>query len=135
MYAKAYLEPTRTSMVELLCENKKKNFIVDVRLGSKYASCIGFTVEKVYRMSIFTWYGQSRLRKFVIVFLFLELIKSMLIKLFMMEVSIIKKPVHWFAMQMNGLGSMCNLLSSFLLLLTSWIHSDFWIKTQQVEWE
>ena len=48
MYAVAYLEPSRTSMVELLCKNHKKAL-----LGSKYASVIGFTVEKVYRMSIF----------------------------------------------------------------------------------
>ena len=31
----------------------QKSFAVDVRLGSKYASGIGFTVEKAYRMSIF----------------------------------------------------------------------------------
>ena len=30
-----------------------ESFIVDVRLGSKYASSIGLTVEKVYAMSIF----------------------------------------------------------------------------------
>ena len=30
----------------------QENFIVDVRLGSKYASGIGFTVEKVHTMSI-----------------------------------------------------------------------------------
>ena len=48
----AHLQPSRTSTVELLWENKKK-FILDVRLGSKYASGISFTVEKLYRMSIF----------------------------------------------------------------------------------
>ena len=48
----AHLQPSRTSTVELLWENKK-NFILDVRLGSKYASGISFTVEKVYRMSVF----------------------------------------------------------------------------------
>ena len=42
-------------------EESQESFIVDVRLGSKYASGIGFTVEKLYRMSIFIWYGQSRL--------------------------------------------------------------------------
>ena len=31
----------------------QESFIVDVQLGSKYASGIGITVEKVYRMSIF----------------------------------------------------------------------------------
>ena len=35
-------------------QKSQESFIVDVRLGSKYASSIGFTVEKVYRMSIFT---------------------------------------------------------------------------------
>ena len=42
-------------------EESQEGFIVDVWLGSKYASGIGFTVEKIYRMSIFIWYGQSRL--------------------------------------------------------------------------
>ena len=32
----------------------QENFIADVRLGAKYASGIGFTAEKVYRMSTFT---------------------------------------------------------------------------------
>ena len=54
-----------------------ESFIVDVQLGSKYASGICFTVEKVYRMLIFIWYGQSRLQKFVIAFLFLKLIKKL----------------------------------------------------------
>ena len=49
MYAEAYLELSRTSMVDLLCENHKKNFIVDAGLCSKYVSGIGFTVEKIYR--------------------------------------------------------------------------------------
>ena len=31
----------------------QKSFVVDVPLGPKYASGISFTVEKVYRMSIF----------------------------------------------------------------------------------
>ena len=31
----------------------QESFIVDVRLGSIYASDIGFTVGKIYRMSIF----------------------------------------------------------------------------------
>ena len=34
-------------------QKSQETFIVDVRLGSKYASGIGFTVENVYRMSIF----------------------------------------------------------------------------------
>ena len=80
------------------------SFIIDIRLGFKYTSRVGFTVEKVYRMSIFIWYGQSRLQKFVIAFLFLEL-KPCWFNSFMTEFSIIKKPVHWFALQMNGLVS------------------------------
>ena len=52
MYAEAYLEPIRISMVELLCKNHKKKNIIDVRLGFKYASGLGFTVERVYRMQI-----------------------------------------------------------------------------------
>ena len=34
-------------------QKSQESFIVDVRLGSKYGSGIAFTVEKVYRMSIF----------------------------------------------------------------------------------
>ena len=56
-----------------------ESFIVDVRLGSKYAFSIGLTVEKVYAMSIFIWYNQGRLQKSVIAFLFLELIKNMFV--------------------------------------------------------
>ena len=45
MYAEAYLELeqlfSRTTMVELLCENHKKKFIVDAQLGSKYVSWYG----------------------------------------------------------------------------------------------
>ena len=41
----------------------QKNFIADVRLSSKLASVIGFIVEKVYRMSIFIRYSQSRFQK------------------------------------------------------------------------
>ena len=50
----------------------QKNFVADVRLDSKYASGIGFTVENLYRMSIFIWYSQNRFQNFVIAFLFLE---------------------------------------------------------------
>ena len=32
MYAEAYLEPSRTPMMELLCKNHKKKFILDARL-------------------------------------------------------------------------------------------------------
>ena len=56
-----------------------KSFIADVRLGSIYASGFGFTVEKVYRMSTFISYGQSQLQKHGIAFLFLELMKKMLV--------------------------------------------------------
>ena len=57
-------------------------FIVDVRLSSKYTFGIGFATEKVYRMSTFILYGQSRFQKFVIAFLFLELIKNMFVSVF-----------------------------------------------------
>ena len=39
--------------------------------GSKYASGIGVTVEKAYRISIFIWYSQSRLQKFALTSFFL----------------------------------------------------------------
>ena len=44
MCTEAYLEPSRTSMVELLC--KKKTLLYCRRLGSKYPSGLGFTVER-----------------------------------------------------------------------------------------
>ena len=47
----------------------QKHFIVDNRLAPKYASDIGFTLEKIYRMSIFVWCSQIRLQQFVIAFL------------------------------------------------------------------
>ena len=49
MQAEAYLEPSRTSIMELLCKKSQKSFIVDARLGSKYLSGISFTLEKVFR--------------------------------------------------------------------------------------
>ena len=36
-----------------LQKSQESFIIVDFRLGSKYSSRIGFTVEKVYRISIF----------------------------------------------------------------------------------
>ena len=76
-------------------QTSQESFTVDVRLSSKYASGIGFTEEKVYIMSIFIRYGQSRLQKFIIAFLFLELIeKTCWFNSFMLHVSIIKKPIH-----------------------------------------
>ena len=36
--AEVYLEPSRTSTMEPFCNFRKKNFIVDVSLGSKYDS-------------------------------------------------------------------------------------------------
>ena len=48
MYAEAYLEPSRTSIVELLCKNYEKA-LADARLSSKYVAGTGFRVEKVYR--------------------------------------------------------------------------------------
>ena len=53
MYIEAYLQPTGTSMVEILGKKTQESFIVDVLLGSTYTSNIGFTVEKVYRLSTF----------------------------------------------------------------------------------
>ena len=49
----------------------QKSYIVDVQLGSKYASGISSTVGKVYRMSIFKECRKSTLssKKFVIDFL------------------------------------------------------------------
>ena len=58
---------------------RKSQKSLDPWMGSKYVSGIDFTVQKVYRMSIFIWYSQSRLQKFVIAFLFLQLIKRMLV--------------------------------------------------------
>ena len=60
-------------------QKSQESFIVDVGLGSNYASGIGFTVENVHRMPIFILYGQNRLQKFIIAFLFLELIKNFLV--------------------------------------------------------
>ena len=34
-------------------QKSQESFVVDFRLGSKYASGIGFTVGKVNRMSVF----------------------------------------------------------------------------------
>ena len=69
MYAGVSLEPSRTSMGELLCKNHKK---ASLKLHTKYASGIGFIVEKVYRISLFIWYTQNLLQKFFIAFLFLD---------------------------------------------------------------
>ena len=80
MYAGAYLEPSQTFMGELLCKNHKKALLQI--LGSKYASGIALTVEKVCIMSIFIWYDQSRLQKSVIALFSLNLIKKMLVYLF-----------------------------------------------------
>ena len=62
-------------------QKSQESFIVDVGLGSNYASGIGFTVENVHRIPIFILYGQNRLQKFIIAFLFLELIKNFLVYL------------------------------------------------------
>ena len=59
MYAEAYLEPSRTSTMGASLWKSQKSFIVDVRLGSKFASGISSTVEKVYRMSVFIEYKKS----------------------------------------------------------------------------
>ena len=60
-------------------QKSQETLTADVRMGSKCASDIGFAVDKVYRMLTFTWYGQSRFQKFFIAFLFVELIKSILV--------------------------------------------------------
>ena len=52
MYTEAYLDLSRTSTVEFFLKKSHKNVIKDVRLGSKWASSIGFIVEKIYRMLI-----------------------------------------------------------------------------------
>ena len=57
-------------------QKSQETFIVVFRLGSKYTSGIGFTIDKVCRISIFIWYDQDRLQKFFIAYLFLELIKE-----------------------------------------------------------
>ena len=75
-------------------QKSPESFIVDVRRGSKYVSGIGFTVEKVYRLPTFISYGQSRLQKFVTAFLFLEIIKNMLVNSFTMDISVAKKSSH-----------------------------------------
>ena len=71
VYAEVYLEPSRISTMGHLCENHKKSFMLDVRLGSKYASDISSTVEKVYKCqclwNIDSQFCQSK--KFVIDFL------------------------------------------------------------------
>ena len=72
-----YLESSWTGGGASLLKSQQ-SFIADVRLGSKYASSQGFTLEKVYWMSIFIWCGQGRLQKLVIAFMFLQLIKNML---------------------------------------------------------
>ena len=97
MYAEAFLEPVEHQGGVSL-QKSQESFVVDNRLGSNCASGIGFTEEKIYRMSIFIWYDESRLQNSVIT-LFLKLIKKHLgLNSFMTEVSIIKKPVRWFAL-------------------------------------
>ena len=56
MYTEAYLEPSRTSLGGASLQKSEESVIVDVRLGSKYASGIGFATKlynKYFRMSIF----------------------------------------------------------------------------------
>ena len=79
MYTEAYLEPSRTSLGGASLQKSEESVIVDVRLGSKYASGIGFATKlynKYFRMSIFIWYDQSWLQEFFIAFLFFELIRK-----------------------------------------------------------
>ena len=49
-------------------ENHKKRFIVEVLLGSKYASGISLTVENVVKVNF---------KNLLLIFLFLELIENM----------------------------------------------------------
>ena len=80
MYTEAYLEPSRTSLGGASLQKSEESVIVDVRLGSKYASGIGFAIKfynRFFRMSIFIWYDQSRLQEFFIAFLFFELIRKL----------------------------------------------------------
>ena len=55
VYAEAHLEPSRKSF------KLRKSFIVDVQMGSKYASGITFTAETVYGMSILFLHSQRQL--------------------------------------------------------------------------
>ena len=52
MYAEAYVEPyvEQPHYIGASLLKSQQNFIVDVLLGSKYASDVSFTVEKVYRV-------------------------------------------------------------------------------------
>ena len=107
MYVELYLEPTQTIIGGASLQKLQESFIVDVWLGSKYTSGIGFTIKfynRFFRMSIFVWYGQKRLQNFFIVFLFLELIKKHVgltlswRRVYHKEAS----PVHLFALQINA---------------------------------
>ena len=56
MYTEVYLEPSRTSLGGASLQESQESVIVDVRLGSKYASGIGFATKlynRFFRMSIF----------------------------------------------------------------------------------
>ena len=55
MYSEAYVEPhvEQPHYIGTSLRKSQKTFIVDVLLGSKYASGVSFTVEKVYRVSLF----------------------------------------------------------------------------------
>ena len=57
----------------------RENFIVDVLLGSKYASAVSFTVEKAYRVSLFFNIVRVTLKNLLLIFLLLEVIKTMLV--------------------------------------------------------
>ena len=91
-------------------EKSQESFIVDVRVGSKCASGIGFTVgctEWIGLQNVHIYLIWSKSTSKTCHCLLVSQInkKTCWFKSFMTEVSIIKKPVHWSALQMNGLVS------------------------------
>ena len=80
MYAEVYLEWTPSNIYdEASLQKSQENFFGDARLGSKFTSGIGFTVGKLYRMSNLSDMVKVDFQKFVIAFLFFELIKDILV--------------------------------------------------------
>ena len=59
VYVETYFESSICGRASL--RKLRKSLAEDVRMGSKYASGITFTGEKVYRMSIFVLYSQRQL--------------------------------------------------------------------------
>ena len=60
----------------------QKSFIVDVRLGSKYASGVSFIVERFAECQYLSYIAKvnfAKVKNLSLIFLFLELIKNMLV--------------------------------------------------------